>query len=153
MTNRGGSRVGAGRPQDPNSLRSAQRGDKDWFNLPAAGRGGDPPPWPLSAPTDRELQVWADFWRKPQAVIWERDQLFELVGIFIRQFIEAETAKASAENRKTVRMMFADLYLTPDSLSRAKYRIVADEVVSKSAAPDPADAVILDMFPTSDVGA
>ena len=39
--------------------------------------------------------------------------------------------KASAENRKTVRMMMADLYLTRDAKDRARIRIVSDETAEK----------------------
>lgn len=72
-------------------------------------------------------------WRKPQAVIWERDGSYEYVAMFIRQLAEAELEKASAENRKTVRMMFADLYLTSDALTRARMRIATDEVAEARA--------------------
>jgi hypothetical protein len=72
-------------------------------------------------------------WRKPQALIWERDGTFEYVAMFVRQLAEAELEKASAENRKTVRMMFADLFLTSDSMARARLRIATDEVEAKRA--------------------
>jgi len=104
------------------------------IDLPAEGRPGDPPAWPLAdTPTELEWDVWAQFWRKPQALIWERDQIFEPVAMFVRQYIEGMERKASAENRKTVRMMFADLYLTSDSLKKSGYRIAVDEVEEKRA--------------------
>lgn len=55
--------------------------------------------------------------------------------MFVRQYIEGMVRKASAENRKTVRMMFADLYLTSDSLARARLRIASDEVAAKRNTP------------------
>lgn len=75
--------------------------------------------------------MWERMWAKPQAVLWERDGQLEYVAIFVRQLVEAETEKASAENRKTVRMMFADLWLTSDSMARARIKITHD------AAPEP----------------
>lgn len=131
----GGARSRSGPARDPNALRRDRKDDKaGWVTLPAEGRPGDPPPWPLNdTPTELEWEVWGQFWRKPQAIIWERDQIFEPVAMFVRQYIEGMERKASAENRKTVRMMFADLYLTSDSLARAHMRIAADEVEAKRA--------------------
>lgn len=43
---RGGARLRSGPPPDMNALRR-ERDGKDWTKLPAAGRTGDPPPWPL----------------------------------------------------------------------------------------------------------
>lgn len=97
--------------------------------MPLEGRGGKKAPmWPLSDQSEREAELWPIFWAKPQAVIWERDHIVEQVAMFVRQFCEGEVPKSSAENRKTTRMMAADLYLTPDSLLKARLRIAVDEL-------------------------
>lgn len=70
-------------------------------------------------------------WATPQALIWERDGLRHYVAMFVRLLAEAEVEKASAENRKTVRMMYADLYLTSDAMARARIRIAQDETAEK----------------------
>lgn len=45
---RGGARLNSGPPPDPNALRRDRRDDKaGWTMLPASGRQGDPPNWPL----------------------------------------------------------------------------------------------------------
>ena len=128
-----GGNHGGGRPRDPNALRTDRRSsEKDgWTLLPAEGRKGDPPAWPLTSPSDRESDLWASFWRKPQAVVWERESLVEIVALFVRQFAEGEVPKSSAENRKTIRLMLGDLYLTPVSMRNAKLRIATDEVEAK----------------------
>lgn len=128
----GGARTRSGPPPDPNSARSEANG---WTTIPQAGRLAPAPEWPLTLPTDREVEMWERFWAKPQALIWERDGQLEYVAVFVRQLIEAEGEKASAENRKTVRMMFADLYLTSDSMARARIKIVGDEVAAKRPKP------------------
>lgn len=130
----GGARPRSGPAPDPNSARSEAAG---WTFIPLAGRGAPAPDWPLTEPTPRERVMWERFWGKPQAVIWERDGQLEYVAIFVRQLIEAEAEKASAENRKTVRMMFADLYLTSDAMARARIRIVSevDQPRRASSAP------------------
>lgn len=126
----GGARSRSGPAPDPTSARSDSAG---WTLIPAEGRKEPAPDWPLTAPTSRETVMWERFWGKPQAVIWERDGQLEYVAIFVRQLIEAENEKASAENRKTVRMMFADLYLTSDSMARARIRITTDDLAAKRA--------------------
>jgi hypothetical protein len=134
----GGARTRSGPLPDPNSARSEANG---WTTLPQTGRLAPAPEWPLTPPTDRESEMWERFWAKPQALIWERDGQLEYVAVFVRQLIEAEGSKASAENRKTVRMMFADLYLTSDAMVRARIRIVGDEVSARrpvSEQPKPA---------------
>ncbi|MGI8666192.1 MAG: hypothetical protein ACR2N4_09205 [Jatrophihabitans sp.] len=111
--------------------------------LPKDGRGPNahPPEWPLTPMSVREAELWASHWMKPQSVIWERDQVFEYVAMYVRQLSEAEAPKSSAENRKTVRLMAADLFLTSDSMARAKYRIETSEVeVEEYAEPQPEPA-------------
>ena len=128
MTTHGGARSRSGPPRDPNSGR---RESRSWTDLPASGRAGEPPEWPLTEPTPRERVLWARWWRKPEALIWENDGSEDYVALTVRMFAEAEVEKASAENRKTVRMMMADLYLTRDAKDRAGYRVVSDEVAGK----------------------
>jgi hypothetical protein len=120
----GGARYRSGPAPDPNAARRDRKDDvSGWTILPATGRPGPAPAWPLLDMSPREATLWGSFWAKPQAVIWERDNLVEFVALFVRQFAEGEIPKSSAENRKTIRMMLADLYLTPDALARARYRI------------------------------
>jgi len=80
----------------------------------------------LTEATSRELVLWERWWRKPEALIWETDGSQDYVALTVRMFTEAEVEKASAENRKTVRMMMADLYLTRDAKARAGIRIVGE---------------------------
>jgi hypothetical protein len=70
---RGGARVTSGPPPDPNALRRDRASDKaGWTTLPAAGRAGKPPAWPLTEQTPREIRLWDDLWSRPQAVMWEK---------------------------------------------------------------------------------
>lgn len=128
---RGGARSRSGPTQDPNALRRSRADDAQWTTLPAEGRQSEAPEWPLTAATDRELVLWERWWRKPEALIWESDGSVDYVALTVRMFAEAEVEKASAENRKTVRMMMADLYLTRDAKDRAKIRVSTDEVGAK----------------------
>ena len=128
---RGGARSRSGPPQDPNALRRLRKDDAQWLLLPAEGRAEPAPDWPLTEASPRELVLWERWWRKPEALLWEADGSIDYVALTVRMFSEAEVTKASAENRKTVRMMMADLYLTRDAKDKAHIRVVADEVTEK----------------------
>lgn len=137
----GGARSRSGPAPDPNSLKTMKsQAAGAWLTLPAEGRTGEAPPFPSPNMTQREGELWESMWRKPQAIIWERDCLVELVSIFVRQLAEAEVEKASAENRKTVKGLFADLYLTSDSLARAHIRIAPPVAVTTAGEDSTAPA-------------
>lgn len=56
---RGGARTISGPPPDPNALRRDRKSDRDgWTTLPAEGRKGPTPPWPL--PPDIQLTAQLD---------------------------------------------------------------------------------------------
>lgn len=135
---RGGARARSGPAPDPNALRRARKDDAQWTTLPSEGRDGPAPEWPLTDPTPRESVLWERWWRKPEALLWEADGSEDYVALTVRMFAEAEVEKASAENRKTVRMMMADLYLTRDAKARARIRIAADETAEKRETKAPA---------------
>ncbi len=63
----GGARIRSGRQRDPDSARSDRAGYK-LTALPAQGFTGKVPEFPLPDPSPRELVVWAQAWRTPQAV-------------------------------------------------------------------------------------
>jgi len=86
------------------------------------------------------LVLWERWWRKPEALLWEADGSVDYVALTVRMFAEAEVTKASAENRKTVRMMMADLYLTRDAKDKAHIRVAVDEVAEKRERRDPGPA-------------
>jgi hypothetical protein len=129
----GGARLRSGPPPDPMALRRARQDDAQWTTLPSEGRTTPAPDWPLTEPTPRERLLWERWWRKPEALLWESDGSEDYVALTVRMFAEAEVEKASAENRKTVRMMMADLYLTRDAKARARIRIAEDQLAAKAA--------------------
>src|SRR5690606_37383206 len=60
---RGGARTVSGPPPDPNALRRDRPSDAaGWVILPAEGRPGDPPEWPLLWQTQREYDLWKREW-------------------------------------------------------------------------------------------
>lgn len=131
---KGGARDRSGPAPDPMALRRDRKDDAaGWITLPLEGRIPPAPSWPAPTQTGREAELWVEMWATPQALIWERDGLRHYVAMFVRLLAEAEVEKASAENRKTVRMMYADLYLTSDAMARARIKIAVDETAEKRA--------------------
>lgn len=102
--------------------------------LPAEGRRGDPPEWPLPRPTAAERSFWAEVWATPQAVAWERLGWVRTVARYVRLAVQAEKPKASAAVCAEVRQMEDRLGLTPMSLLRLRWEISADELAEERAA-------------------
>ncbi|MGW3936453.1 hypothetical protein [Streptomyces phaeochromogenes] len=134
---RGGARAVSGPPPDPRSLRSTKAIDKGgWRTLPAEGRQGEPPEWPLTTPAERELDLWHDLWVKPQAVAWE-DMGQELeVALFVRTLAEAERADARVDVKKMVRGYLDSLGMSVAGMNRNRWKIApAVEEPAETAEP------------------
>lgn len=91
--------AGMGPTPKPNARR--HRGTFQSAILPAGGCHLPPPPWPLSQPTHRELELWRDLWRLPQATIWHQVGWPVEPAFYIQHLVRAEDGdlNASAEMR------------------------------------------------------
>lgn len=98
---------------------------RDWITLPASGRAGRTPVWPLTAATDRESTIWRELWKTPQAVMWERLRQEHLVALYVRRLIEAEVPDSATAVSTWVRQMADSLGLTTPGL-RSNCWIIAD---------------------------
>lgn len=127
----GGARARSGPAPDPNALRRDRKDDASWLTLPADGRKGSAPAFPLLEPDARELQLWNEFWAKPQAILWERNAQTYEVALHVRTFFEAERADAPSALRTLVRQQADALLLTIPSMHSARVRISHDEVSEK----------------------
>ncbi|MEV8552571.1 hypothetical protein AB0L04_22480 [Streptomyces glaucescens] len=125
---KGGARPVSGPPPDPTALRRNRPADKaGWTTLPAEGRVGGPPAWPLAAMTDREFELWRDLWTKPQAVAWESlDQGYE-VALFVRALAQAEQPDAKVELQRVVRSYLDSLGLSVQGMLRNRWKVAATE--------------------------
>lgn len=101
--------------------------------LPAAGRVGPVPEWPLTRPTRRELVVWAGLWGKPQAVVWEEQDQRTAVARYARLLVRAEARTAPAALQGQVTAMEDRLGLTPKAM-RLLLWVIADPA-TEAAAP------------------
>lgn len=120
----GGARAHSGPPPDPNALRRNRKQDQaGWSTLPADGRTGPVPEWPLTEVRPREWDLWRDLWTRPQAVMWERLGLHLEVALFARTLAEAEEPKPRADAAKLTRQYMDSLGLTAPGLLRLRWRI------------------------------
>jgi hypothetical protein len=100
--------------------------------LPAGGRAGEPPEWPLGTrATAAERSVWADLWRTPQAVAWERLGWTRTVARLCRFMVLAERKDASPALLAQVTALEDRLGLTPKSMRLLLWEIAPDEVAEK----------------------
>ncbi|MFB6517453.1 hypothetical protein [Streptomyces sp. NPDC056401] len=135
---RGGARAVSGPAPDPNALRRERKTDAaGWRTLPADGRDGEAPEWPLTEATEREWDLWLDLWEKPQAVMWdEMGQALE-VALFVRTLTEAERVDARVDIKKMVRSYLDSLGLSVQGMLRNRWKIApaAPAPVESSARP------------------
>lgn len=131
----GGARTVSGPAPDPDALRRARPSDAaGWTTLPADGRTGAPPEFPLIEVQPREWELWRDLWSRPQAVMWEKlDQRYE-VAMFVRKLAEAELPKASVELQKVVRQYLDSLGLSVQGMLRNRWKIATPEQDQDDAA-------------------
>ncbi|MFB4320661.1 hypothetical protein [Actinomadura sp. 21ATH] len=133
-----GGHARSGPPPDPNALRR-ERDKGDWVLLPAAGRQGDAPVWPLTGHSEREADLWGDLWRKPQALMWERYGQEHEVALYVRKFAEVEKPDAPINLGTLVRQMADSLGLTTPGLRCNRWRIVS--AAPAEAVPAPSKAM------------
>lgn len=123
---KGGARTRSGPAPDPTALRR-ERDAGDWSILPAEGRRGATPEWPLTEQTLREDELWERLWRMPQALMWERYGQELEVGLYVRRLAEAESPDASVAVGTLVRQMADSLGLTTPGMRSNRWRIAAEE--------------------------
>jgi hypothetical protein len=105
-----------------------------WTALPAEGRTGRAPRWPLTEQSARERTLWRELWRRPQAVMWERlDQRYE-VAMFARNLARAEQPQASIELQKVVRQYLDSLGLSVQGMLRNRWKLAPAEAAAPRAA-------------------
>lgn len=138
---RGGARVVSGPPPDPSALRRNRPTDKaGWTTLPAGGRRGPAPEWPLVSPADRELDLWEDLWSRPQAVMWEELGQHLEVAMYVRCLAEAERIDGRIDIKKLARQYMDSLGLSVQGMLRNRWKVapaaeVDDTVVPAAPAP------------------
>jgi hypothetical protein len=158
-----GGHAQSGPPPDPNSLKSAKRG-LSLAALPAEGYQGDIPPFPLpkikvfeiyfedkqrvkefdaettAARYEREVELWAQTWRTPQAEAWAREPWrWQTIAMYVRTMVVCESGEATAADKNSVHRFADQIGMTPAGLAYNGWKIAADQVGAKRAekAPTP----------------
>jgi hypothetical protein len=114
-------------PPKPDAVRRNARTGPEL--LPAGGRQGDTPVWPLDLVSSAETQLWRELWATPQAVAWERHGWTRVVARYCRVAIAAEGMDKDALSE--ARQLEDRLGLTPKSMRMLMWQIAADEVGEK----------------------
>lgn len=150
-------------PKDPGSRRR-RNASVALTRLPAEGRKGAPPAWPLpplagektsSARHKLELRIWRDLWATPMAVMWQRQRWVRDVAQYARGKSMAELGDLDRE--KEARLLGDRLGLTPMAMLRLRWEVVADELAERrgertSAADTPAPPLYLAVDPDAAAG-
>jgi len=116
-------------------LRRDRKDDAGWQTLPATGRTGDAPDWPLPHPTDRERELWETEWKRPQAIMWERNGQELEVALYVRRLVEVERPDAPVTLGTLVRQMQEGLGLSLPGLHRNRWVIAAPTTGSQYSGP------------------
>lgn len=143
----GGARNRSGPPADPNSGRSDRRGLK-FDALPSEGYKKEPPPFPLGQSVtdgltgERELEVWAEAWRTPQACAWAvQSWRWPVIGEYCRLKAVVEISPAASAALVGQLHRYRDqIGLTPAGLKENGWAIAVDEVAARAAEKTPAKA-------------
>lgn len=97
------------------------------LKLPAGGRQGPTPPWPIPGGTTVAiLKLWHDLWHTPHAVAWERLEWTRVVARYCMTVDAAEQLdpKMLAEARQ----LEDKLGLTPKAMRLLLWEISDDEL-------------------------
>lgn len=92
--------------------------------LPADGRPGAPPKWPLRT---SELPGWAEAWALPQAVMWEKQRVEMLVARYV--YLQYQLSDPESQESQTasfwgeLRQLEDRLGLSPMALMRLQWEI------------------------------
>jgi len=113
------------------------------LKLPAEGRAGVAPEWPVGLePSARARVVWDGLWSTPQAVAWERLGWTRVVARYAQMVADSERDLSEVEDPKVylalsraqaalmpeLRQLEDRLGLTPMSMLRLRWEVTTDEV-------------------------
>lgn len=123
---RGGARARSGpAPTSTERSHKAKADAQGWTTLPADGRDGPLPAWPLVSPTSREMELWERLWETPQATMWETLHLDFEVASYVRLLARAESPRSSAIIWGQVKQVAESLGLSASGMMRNRWTVAA----------------------------
>lgn len=137
----GGARNRSGPPADPSSGRSDARGFK-LTALPSEGYAGPAPEFPLPDASVREMTVWEQAWRTPQACAWslpsERWRI-PTVAMWVRVKVRCEDLEAPVALYGQLHRFADQIGLTTAGLAEMGWKVAVDEIAARAAEKAPAE--------------
>lgn len=125
----------------PPGQRRRRNATVPMVTLPAGGRPGPPPEWPLDdGPYEPEVRHWRELWATPQAAQWEVQGLGTriAVALYVRLLVRLQHDESMATAAWTDQRRRADdLGLTPTGLLRLRWQVLPEG--SDPDAPDGTD--------------
>lgn len=115
-------------PKHPSQRRRRNAPEKTTTKLPAGGRKGRVPAWPLTKASAAERHIWSDVWKTPQAAVWERLGWTRTVARYVRILARAEEPSAGRDAMSEARQLEQQLGLTPMAMKHLVWEIAVDEV-------------------------
>lgn len=155
----GGARNRSGPPPQEGSASSERRG-YTLTALPAEGYQGEIPEFPLpkmpirqwvqedkrrwqeidedstEAFRERELQVWAEAWRSPQACAWSLpSEMWRIrtIALWVRLSVRCEDAEIGAAHLAQLHRFADQIGMTTAGLAEMGWKVAVDEVAEKAA--------------------
>lgn len=103
------------------------------LKLPAGGRKGPTPPWPIPGGASvAVLKLWDDLWHTPQAVAWERYEWTRVIARYAIIAVAAEQMDRYAMGE--ARQLEDKLGLTPKAMRLLLWEVVEDELADARTA-------------------
>ena len=132
---KGGARNRSGPKPSEGSGRSDRRG-YSLTALPAEGYSGEIPDFPLPTPSERELEVWEQAWRTPQACAWSlpsESWRVRTVAMWVRMTVRCEEPDAPAALLGQLHRFADQIGMTTAGLAEMGWKVAVDEVAAKAA--------------------
>ena len=105
-----------------------------------AGYDGPVPDWPLPSPSERELEVWGEAWRTPQACAWSMPSeawRTQTVAMWVRVKVRCEDADAPASLLGQLHRFSDQIGMTTAGLAEMGWKVAVDAVAEKRNEPKP----------------
>lgn len=128
-----GALIAASNPPKPDDQRRRRNAVVAMTQLPGGGYTGPIPPWPLRSSSKAERERWDWIWRTPQAAIWARSGVTDVVARYVRNCLVIEEAGgdvniAGAHLVSEVRQQEDRLGRSPLSMLRMRWEATPDAV-------------------------
>lgn len=130
---RGGARNRSG----PTASEDSGRSDRRCYSLtalPAEGYDGPVPDFPLPLPSERELEVWEQAWRTPQACAWSMPSeawRASTVAMWVRVKVRCEDPDSGAALLGQLHRFADQIGMTTAGLAEMGWKVAVDETAAK----------------------